>query len=312
LEQFQDDGAHPWVLHESAAALNYFGGHEWHALVAGKLHRWGHALNSSQAFAVNLFAPSRFSHGVAHALWKTLPAGRLHPDAQDVHVHFEYSGSEGTLAKHALGEGDIPTQIDVAVEAVFGHNVRRLQFIEVKLTESHFGSCRGARAGKPGAKKRTNPAPQRCRNLIRVLEDTAGQCWLVEAEHRRYWELINGKAGFAILADERGGCPWQGGLYQLMRNWALARALLDLNLAVSIDVAVCVHPDNRVAKRLERQVAGSKDAVAAFNAMAAPATVAELDPRMVIRAQDAAGAPSGWREYMERRYLLAESPDPVS
>jgi hypothetical protein len=211
-----------------------------------------------------------------------------------------------------LGEADIPTQIDVAVEGAFANNVSRLQFIEVKLTESHFGSCRGAKAGKAGAKKRANPAPQRCRNLIRVLEDTAGQCWLVEAEHRRYWELINAKSGLAILADERGGCPWQGGLYQLMRNWALARALLDRNLATGIDLAVCVHPDNRAARRLQRQVAGSNDVIAAFNAMAAPATVAELDPRMLIRAQDAAGAPSGWREYMERRYLLAESPDLVS
>jgi len=61
LEHFQADGVHPWVLDPSASALNYFGGHEWQALVAGKRHLWSHALNSSQAFAVNLFAPARFS-----------------------------------------------------------------------------------------------------------------------------------------------------------------------------------------------------------------------------------------------------------
>ncbi len=311
LEGFQTDGVHPWVLAQSAGALNYFGGHEWQALVADKLHRWGHALNSSQAFAVNLFAPARFSPDVARALWTSLPAGRAYPDAQRVQVYFEYSGPDSGFAKQALGEADIPTQIDVAVEGVFG-NASRLQFVEVKLTESHFGSCRGARASKEGDKKRANPAPERCRNLTKILEDTPRQCWLAETKHRRYWDLIGAKSGLAIVADQRGGCPWQGGLYQVMRNWALARAILDRNLAVSIDLAICVHPDNHAAKQLEIQVGGSKDVIAAFNAMAAPITVAELDPRMLIKAQDAAGAPSGWLGYMERRYLLAGTPDLAS
>lgn len=56
---FRDDGHHPWVLEPSASTLNYFGGKEWEALLSGQRHRWGHALNSSQAFAVNLFGPAR-------------------------------------------------------------------------------------------------------------------------------------------------------------------------------------------------------------------------------------------------------------
>jgi hypothetical protein len=62
--------------------------------------------------------------------------------------------------------------------------------------------------------------------------------------------LSSAKSGLAIVADQRGGCPWQGGLYQLMRNWALARAILDRGLATSIKLAVCMHPDNHAAKRL--------------------------------------------------------------
>jgi len=74
VEQFRDDGDHPWVLDRSVSALNYFGGRDWEAVLSGQLHTWGHALNSSQAFAVNLFGPARFSKAVARALWNTLPA----------------------------------------------------------------------------------------------------------------------------------------------------------------------------------------------------------------------------------------------
>lgn len=159
LHGFQTDGAHAWVLHPSLATLNYFGGQEWYALVADKPHQWGHALNSSQAFAVNLFAPARLSQNVAQALWKELPAGRSHPDPQHVDVHFEYSGPEIGFTKQALGESGIPTQIDVAVEGVFAQDVRRLQFVEVKFTESQFGACRGAKGGRGRANPARNKLP---------------------------------------------------------------------------------------------------------------------------------------------------------
>lgn len=303
LDGFRTDGAHSWVLHPSLGAMNYFGSQPWFALVADKPHLWCHALNSSQAFAVNLFGPARFSQAAAQALWKALPVARGHCDPQHVGVHFEYSGPAKGFASEALGETGIPTQIDVAVEGTFAHGVTRLQFIEVKLTEAHFGSCRGAKGGK----RRANPAPERCGNLARVREDTPGQCWLVQAEHRKYWDLIEGNTGLEVSADAEGGCPWRGGLYQLMRNWALARSLLDRDLATSIELAVCVHPDNDVARRLHKAIAGSCDAVKAFNVMAAPMRVVELDPRKLIAAQDVEGAPSGWRAYMERRYALAAS-----
>ena len=303
LDGFRTDGVHPWVLHPSLAALNYFGSQPWFLLVADKPHLWSHALNSSQAFAVNLFGPARFSQAAAQALWKALPAGCGHDEPQHVGVHFEYSGPTKGFASEALGEAGVPTQIDVAVEGTFTNGVKRLQFIEVKLTESHFGSCRGAKGGK----RRANPAPERCGDLARVREDTPGQCWLVQAEHRKYWDLIDGSTGLEVSADAEGGCPWRGGLYQLMRNWALARALLDRDLATSIDLAVCVHPENTVARRLRPAVAGSSDAIEAFNAMAAPTKVAALDPRELIAAQDVEGAPNGWRAYMERRYSLDAS-----
>ena len=301
VKQFRDGGTHPWVLDRAVSALNYFGGRDWEKVLSGQLHTWGHALNSSQAFAVNLFGPSRFSKVVAGALWNTLPAGRDCPDPDRVDVHFEYSGPDQAFAKTELGEAGKPTQIDVAVEGVFPGNVRRIQFIEVKLSESKFGSCRGAKRGK-GA---PNPAAERCRNLSKILANPSKQCWLVDAEGRRYWQIIGrATSGMNVKADEHGGCPWQGGLYQLMRNWSLAHAMLDAGLAARINLAVCVHPSNHTATMLATRVAGAASVVDAFNALAGPMTVSKLDALKVIHVQHAAGAPKGWRGYMERRYML--------
>ncbi len=303
IEHFHHDGKHPWVLDRSVANLNYFGGEEWATLLSGKLHKWGHALNSSQAFAVNLFGPARFAPTVAKSLWNTLPAGQAHPNPDRVELHFEYSGPDRDFAKRWLGEAGIPTQIDVVAEGIFSEDVRHLQFIEVKLSESEFGSCRGAKRGK----KAPNPAPDRCRDLSRIIENPSAQCWLAEAEGRRYWQIIdNATSGLEAKADKVGGCPWQGGLYQLMRNWALGRAMLDQGLAASVNLAVCVHPGNRAVTALSTTVAGTDRVLDAFNSMAGSMKVSELDTRALIKAQDDAGAAMGWRSYMESRYLPAE------
>jgi hypothetical protein len=305
LEHFRNDGVHPWVLDRPSSALNYFGGKEWEALLFGKHHKWGHALNSSQAFAVNLFGPAHFLPDVAKSLWSALPAAQDHPNPERVVVHFEYSGPDEDFAKTELGEAGIPTQIDVAVEGIFSGDVRRMQFIEVKLTESKFGSCRGAKRGK----KDPNPAPDRCEDLSRILLNPSTQCWLAEAEgqHRHYWKFIGSTvSGLDTKAEKNGGCPWKGGLYQVMRNWVLARAMLDRGVVASVNLAVCVHPGNHAAANLSAEVAGAKNLVAAFNTMSKQMTVSECDPRTIIDAQDKGGAPTAWKNYMLRRYLSAE------
>jgi len=96
LDRFRNDGKHAWVLAPALAELNYFGGEEWGALLAGKLHQWSHALNSRQAFAANLFGPARFSPKVAKGLWKTLPVSPRYPNPGVVILHFStpLSGSD--------------------------------------------------------------------------------------------------------------------------------------------------------------------------------------------------------------------------
>lgn len=252
---------------------------------------------------MNLFGPARFSPDIAKSLWNILPAAQGQPPPERVDLHFEYSGPGKELVKLELGEAGIPTQIDVVVEGIFSGDVRHLQFIEVKLSEFEFGSCRGAKRGK----KAPNPAPDRCRDLSRIIENPSAQCWLAEAEGRRYWQFIgSASSGLDTKADNFGGCPWQGGLYQLMRNWALARAMLDQGLAASVNLAVCVHPSNHAVTALSTEVAGANRVVDAFNAMAGPMKVSELDTRVLIKVQDDAGAPRKWRNYMESRYLPAE------
>jgi hypothetical protein len=46
----------PWVLRQRFKAENLFDS-SWMGLIDGREHRWFRALNSSQAFAVNLFGP---------------------------------------------------------------------------------------------------------------------------------------------------------------------------------------------------------------------------------------------------------------
>jgi hypothetical protein len=303
LEHFRNDGVHRWVLDRPVSALNYFGGKEWEALLFGKHHKWAHALNSSQAFAVNLFGPAHSYPGVAKSLWSALPAAQGHPNPERVLVHFEYSGPDEHFAKTVLGEAGIPTQIDVAVEGIFSGDIRRMQFIEVKLTESKFGSCRGAVRGK----KASNPAPDRCEDLSRIHLNPSTQCWLAEVEGRQYWKFIGSTtSGLDTKADKNGGCPWKGGLYQMMRNWALARAMVDRGDVASVNLAVCVHPGNHAATQLSTEVAGAKNVVAAFNTMSKQMTVSECDPRTIIDAQDKGGAPTAWKNYMLCRYLSAE------
>jgi hypothetical protein len=61
----------------------------------------------------------------------------------------------------------------------------------------------------------------------------------------------------------------------VMRNWTLARAMLDRG-------------------KLSIEVAGAKNVVAAFNAMSKQMTVSECDPRTIVAAQEKGGAPTAW------------------
>jgi len=98
-----------------------FGGRDWEAVLSGQLHTWGHALNSSQAFAgESLFGPARFSKAVARALLEHSAGSRRRPRSRPrLMSTSSTAGPDKAFAKAELGEAGKPTQIDVAIEGMF-------------------------------------------------------------------------------------------------------------------------------------------------------------------------------------------------
>jgi restriction endonuclease-like protein len=79
-------------------------------------HRWFRALNSSQAFAVNLFGPVASDRRLARTLFDELAPRRSTEPTDEVQVHLEYTPDDGPAW---LGERSSrrPTQVDVAFRA---------------------------------------------------------------------------------------------------------------------------------------------------------------------------------------------------
>ena len=58
------EGPRPWVLHDEHRARNLYRP-DWWRLLGNRPHRWARSLQSSQCFAVNLFAPLTEDEGLA-------------------------------------------------------------------------------------------------------------------------------------------------------------------------------------------------------------------------------------------------------
>lgn len=159
-------------------------------------------LKSSQAFAVNLFRGLEHAGVLAAAIAKTFRTGAL----TDPRVHLEFYDPR---FKAFLGESDHQTQVDVAVTALEG-TVLRVFLIEVKLTEPHFGRCRGPYL-------EDNQATLLCGTAS--LADRCARCHLKTAKKRTYLDLAG--VAFPQLAAVLGAddaCPLRLDGYQLARN----------------------------------------------------------------------------------------------
>lgn len=276
----------------------------WWRYIEGKEHRWVAALNSSQCFAVNLFAPLAEDKSLARQVFTRLFSHRRISVTDTVSVSFEYSTRETAnwLGERTNGQG---TQVDVFFSVLdeasqpIGHVL-----VEVKLSETEFGSCRGAKPLSP--QRSGNPNSERCLNFGGVLAASAEQCWLVETEGRRYWErMADDTSSFAFAnVPSDAACPFRHGLYQIMRNRILADAFVDETTAVWADVAVCIHSGNKDARRLNQEVCGEADAVAAFRQITQEDSLLELDPSVVVDVIGSSEAcPPIWEEWMRERYF---------
>ena len=110
----------------------------WDAIGQRKLfHKWAHHVRSSQAFAVNLFAPLS-EHAVATLLGSTFATEVVSAEPPT----FEYSDPMDELHE-AAGPHGHRTQVDVLLEGQSVHGPITL-LVEVKLSETDFGWCSAA------------------------------------------------------------------------------------------------------------------------------------------------------------------------
>lgn len=195
-----------WVLKPKRRKLNLFRS-EWWKYITGKEHRWARALNSSQCFAVNVFAPlAEETARAPKALQVLLPNRGLVPQ-DTVGVEFEFT-PEGAPAW--LGERGQATQLDVYFRVTRSSRCIGHVLVEIKFTETSFGRCRGwAKPGKPSP----NPDPSRCLDASAILSAPQANCWLAQIEGRQYWKIMS-QLESSIRGDAirvAGACPFRHG-----------------------------------------------------------------------------------------------------
>lgn len=299
LERRRERASH--VLKNEHQQRNLFNA-EWWKHIAGKEHRWVRALNSSQCFAINLFAPLHGNEARARSFLRaSLKARDIRQDDR-VFVEFEFTPDD---TKDWLGEKEQPTQIDVyfKIERLgqcVGHVV-----VEVKYTETSFGCCRGWNATVNGS--HINPKRDRCRDVSAVVADPDRNCWLTEVKGRRYWEILSRPDSSIRMEAIRnvGACPFRYGLYQMMRNRVLADELATHTRPSWADFVVCHHPDNKAVFDLKEAVSSHTNAVTAFISLSSDEAVRVWDAAHTletIRSTDAISL-AEWHNWMLDRYF---------
>jgi len=301
-EMLERETGRPWVLKPQYKKHNLYEQDWWH-FIEGQEHRWARALNSSQCFAVNLFAPLAVDSELAKRIWPSFPPNHSLEDRDSISIVFEYSPDGGP---EWLGERpQQPTQVDVAFIIKRESQIIGQLLIEVKFTENEFGSCRGASPTK--GKKEGNPDPSRCLNLQAIMENPAKQCWMVENEGRKYWEVMcrhNSSFTFASHPHTEP-CPFRHSLYQLMRNRVLADAITANTEAMWTDVAVFLHPDNDSVRVLPEAVDGHTDAVTAINHLLPNNPINVIDPLTLLELVTTHDNKwNNWATVMRRKYKL--------
>lgn len=293
--------ARPWVLRPEEARRNFFRP-EWAAFITGREHLWARALNSSQCFGVNLFAPLVDDRLGALRFLSRLAPHRALGGADLVRVEFEAS-PDGVCGQ--VGESGHPTQIDVLFRVFRGEALRGAVGIEVKLGERAFGGCRGFNGDRDG--RMLNPARERCLDGRRVLASPDSECFMAQAEGRRYWHWMTAAEGSFDLTRlvDREPCAFRHGLYQLMRNRVALDVLRNVYGAEWCDLAVCMHASNEAVALLPEPVAGHADVRDAFDAITRPGALLRWDALEVLETIEEVGAgPEGWARWMREKYLL--------
>jgi hypothetical protein len=247
-------------------------------------HRWVRSVRSSQAFALNLFAPLTDA-GVAQVI-----AGMGHPVAEVESIIFEYEDESDCLAE-ASRRSPHRTQVDVLLRATTVTGQRVGVLIEVKLTESDFGSCSAFQSPD-------NPSRATC-GQPGLFGGDPNSCFQLQNHgygHRRYAEAL---VDIPLTLPEPdaacGGCWLRRGNSQPMRNLALAHLLVgdgEFDRAIYALCAPSAHPT--IWRRFSefRALFGDTDRVATCALTAETVARAHVDGGTALR--DRHGAAVGF------------------
>lgn len=216
---------------ESAAAVAY----EQLAAEGLTHHMIGH-VRSSQAFALNLFAP--LDEDARRAV-----AALLGVDAHEVDTpRFEWSDPDDALGERTDASPHA-TQVDVRLDGRTSDGERVTCLIEVKLSEPDFNPCSAWLSPR-------NDRLDVCATSG-PFGDHPGACFQLrnhDREHRRLYDTALGPLDDANAASV-GGCWFRFGGNQVMRNTALARSLVSTGQADRAVVALCAPAGHRAVWR---------------------------------------------------------------
>jgi hypothetical protein len=205
---------------------------------SGLAHRFALHVRSSQAFALNLFAPLD-EHGLRGVF------AALGEDVVDVEPSvFEWSDREDRLGE-ARPASPHRTQVDVLLRGRDAFGARVSALVEVKFTELDFGECSAYTNAK-------NPTRHICRTAG-LFGGDPGRCFqlLNHGSGRRAYDRYLDPGGTVPPhgAEDDGGCLVRRGRSQPMRNLALAHLLVSAGDADRVVYALCAPSGHRTIWR---------------------------------------------------------------
>lgn len=245
-------------------------------LTNGLAHRMVGHVRSSQAFALNLFAPLSDAARVRVAAAVGIDAATVGEP------RFEWSDPDDRLGEltHASPHA---TQVDVVLDCVAVSGEKTALLIEVKLSEDDFNPCSAWLSPK-------NDCLPVCATTGPFGDDTA-RCFQLRnhgGAHRRTYDTVLGPLSVVDSKDE-SGCWFRFGGNQAMRNVALARSIVERHAADNAVVALCAP---KAHHEIWRRWAEAKSHLAVPDVQ-----LADLPAEVVVGA-------GGHGSTMTERYLL--------
>jgi hypothetical protein len=264
-------------------------------------------LISPQSACFNFLFPLRRDKQLASDIFKALLPGL--ETVED--IQFEYLGPSDVttwLGEPEMGKRDMnQTGVDVAVFWRDHAGKKCISLIEWKYTERSFGFCLAFHQGSVQVK-------MTCQGLdVANNSEPEAACDLVSKTRlnkRRYWEHMD-EAGINLEEfDGVPGCPFQGPLFQLMRQTQLA-AFLRLEGGFDYaDLISMTFSANRGLYRVPRHLlpllgmTRSGDIIEAWNQVLVgvpPVRVITVEELMRV-VDETDGVDMDWRKYLKDRY----------